>query len=67
MGPFNGIRAFFNVAYCLATGLVGYAIHHSILWACLDGLLTPVIWVKWAITHEVNRGIINAAFHLFPK
>jgi hypothetical protein len=67
MFAFTGLRAFFNVVYCLATGLVGYSVHHSIFWAFLDGILAPATWVKWAMTHEVSWNLINSTFHFLSK
>jgi hypothetical protein len=64
---FSSVRAFFNVSFGLSTAWVGYHIHHSIPWACLDGLLANAAWVKWGLTHEITRAVLDSAFSFWPK
>lgn len=48
---------------CIA--IIGYQIHHSLLWAFVDLLFAPIVLLKWAICHEINLTIIQQAFSWF--
>jgi len=47
------------------TSIVGYAIHHSLLWGFLDWVFFPLAWVKWLVCQEVSISIIKHAFSFF--
>lgn len=57
----------FYTIFCLITAILGYALHHSILWAIVDFIFAPIVWIKWIICQEVTLSIIKHAFDWFFK
>lgn len=53
--------------FCLATAMIGYQIHGSLFWSLIDFILTPIVWCKWLIMHQVNLSIIKETFSFFFK
>jgi hypothetical protein len=53
--------------FCMATAMIGYNIHGSTGWAIVDFLLSPLVWCKWLIYHEVTLKIIEESFSWFFK
>ena len=44
------------------TGMVAYTMSGSILWAIIDWLFWPIVWVKWFICHNINMTILHRTF-----
>lgn len=53
--------------FCVATAMIGYTIHGSIFWSIIDFFLTPLVWVKWLVFHEINITIIKNTFDFLTK
>jgi hypothetical protein len=59
------LGSFIYFFIALATGMIGYQIHHSGFWSVIDFLFYPIVWVKWLVFQEVNLTIIKSAFAFF--
>jgi hypothetical protein len=59
------LTRFIYLIGCACTSVIGYAIHKSIIWAIVDFLFTPLVWIKWIICHDVTLSIIKGAFAWF--
>ena len=46
----------------IGTAMVGYAIHHSVLWSIADFVFVPLAWAKWLLCQEVNLTVLRSAF-----
>jgi hypothetical protein len=53
--------------FALITAMIGYQIHNSVGWAIFDFFLSPLVWMKWLVFHEVNLTIIKETFSFFFK
>jgi len=51
--------------FCLATAMVGYYRHGSILCSIIDFILAPLVWCKWLLLHQVNITMIKHTFEFF--
>ena len=51
--------------FSVMTSMIGYHIHHSIFWAIVDFIFTPIAWIKWFICQEVTMTIIRDTFSFF--
>ena len=58
---------FWYTVFCLATAMIGKAIHGSTFWAIMDFFFAPFAWLKWLLGQEVNVTIIKKAFEFFFK
>ena len=56
------MKRLFWLMFSVATGMIGYAIHHSLFWAICDFVFLPLAWAKWLICHEVSMSVIKSAF-----
>jgi hypothetical protein len=68
MSDTDSTNGFFRLLYFLfavCTGIVGYAINHSVFWAICDFLFSPFAWAKWLICKQVSLPIIKQAFSFF--
>ena len=54
-----GLLLFF---FLLATAMVGYTIHSSVIWSIVDLCLAPLVWGKWLVCHEVNLTVLKHTF-----
>jgi len=63
-GSIGGIIYLF---FCLFTSMIGYTIHGRLGWSIIDFIFAPLIWIKWAIYHDVNITIIKQTFEWFFK
>jgi hypothetical protein len=63
------MRSFFTAIlwtfWSTATAMVGYHIHHSIFWSCLDWVFSILVWAKWLICHDVTLSVIRDTFSFF--
>jgi len=50
-------------ATCIA--MIGYTIHHSILWSIFDFFFNILVLIKWLIYHEITLKIIHQTFDWF--
>lgn len=48
--------------FAIATAMVGYQIHGSLLWAVVDFFFCPLAWAKWLICHQVSLTVLKGAF-----
>lgn len=55
------------VIFSVLSAMVGYTIHHSLLWSVLDFIFTPIVWIKWLVCHDVTLSIIQQTFTWFFK
>jgi hypothetical protein len=55
------------ILVALSTAIIGYHIHHSIFWACVDWIFWPIAWFKWLICQEVSMTVIRETFAFFTK
>ena len=62
MGKFNSLLW---LLFDTATAMIGYTIHHSIFWACVDFFFSPLVWIKWFVFHEVTLAVIKTSFAWF--
>jgi hypothetical protein len=51
--------------FCVATGMIGYQIHHDKFWSVIDAIFAPIALIKWFIYHEINVKIIKQTFEFF--
>lgn len=51
----------------IATAMIGYHMHHDLVWAVLDWVFFPIAWAKWLICQEVNLTIIKETFSFLLK
>ena len=56
-----------RVLVAVGTAMIGYAMHHSLLWSILDFFFWPLAWVKWIVYQEVTMSIIKQTFAWFFK
>jgi hypothetical protein len=63
----RGVGSLVWALFGIATAIIGYHIHHSILWAIVDWMFSPIAWLKWMICQEVSITIIKEAFSFFLK
>jgi len=61
------ITSLIYLLFGIVTSVVGYAIHHSVVWAIVDYFFAPFAWAKWLICHEVSISLIQEAFSSFLK
>lgn len=51
----------------IATAMIGYNIHKSLIWSIFDFFFAPLVWAKWLIMQQVNLSIIKETFSFFLK
>ena len=61
----NSLGRLLYIIASACTAMIGYTIHKSIFWSIVDFILTPLVWIKWLIFHEVTLEIIKKTFHWF--
>lgn len=59
------MREIIYTIFVIATAMIGYTIHNSIVWAVFDFFFAPLVWIKWLFFHEVNISIIKQTFDFF--
>lgn len=59
------MRSLFGLLFATATAMVGYHIHHSLFWAVVDFIFSPVAIIKWLICHELTLAVIKDTFSFF--
>lgn len=63
-----GTSLFFRLGWMVwntVSAMVGYHIHHSIFWSCVDWVFSVLVWAKWLICHEVNVTVLRDTFSFF--
>ena len=63
----NPLASFLYTLFCIATAVIGKAIHGSTFWAIVDFFFAPFAWLKWFILKQVNITIIQEAFSWFMQ
>ncbi len=63
----NKMKDMIYFIFCVATAMIGYNIHKSLLWSIFDFLFAPFVWAKWLIMQQVNLSIIKETFSFFLK
>jgi hypothetical protein len=62
------VNTAFEILICIASGLIGYQVNLECgdptpkLWAILDFIFWPIVWIKWLIFHQIHLSTIKAAF-----
>lgn len=59
------INGIFYFIFCVLVSIIGYNIHHSIFWAIMDFMFSPLALAKWLILHQITLAIIKASFAWF--
>jgi hypothetical protein len=52
---------------CIATAMINYHMYHNLFYAILSFILTPITWIYWLITQQINLTIIQDTFSFFLK
>lgn len=51
----------------VATAMVGYTIHGSMLWAIVNWFFWPLSLIVWLITKEINLTVIKTTFEFLAQ
>jgi len=46
----------------ILTAMVGFTIHGSIFWACMDFIFWPVALCYWLVTHQLTASVVKITF-----
>lgn len=60
--PFLGL---IWLVFVLCTANIGYYIHKSVIWAIVDFIFAPLVWIKWFVFRDVTLSIIKQSFEWF--
>lgn len=55
----------FYLLCSVLTGMLGFTINQSLMWAIINGFFWPIAWVVWLITERINMSIIRQTFAFF--
>lgn len=56
------LKSLIYFLFTIGTGMISYTINHSIFWAILATIFTPVAWIKWLIYHDISMSILRETF-----
>lgn len=53
------------ILFDVLTAMVGYTIHGSIFYSIINFIFSPLAWIYWLITHNVDMNVLRETFSWF--
>lgn len=61
----NKFYAILWLLFDILTAMVGYTIHGSIFYSIINFIFSPLAWIYWLITHNVDMNVLRETFSWF--
>jgi hypothetical protein len=64
------MKSLFGLIYtlfCVAVAMIGYQIHHNVLYAIFNFIFAPISFIYWLLTHQIYMSLIKETFEFFFK